>query len=278
MQGCVRTAVKRCDGPYGHLLRAGADWIKLMATGGVFAADDETYSAQLQEQEIAVAVAEAARCGKQVMVHALGGPAIGAAVRAGARSVEHALFLTEEDADLMARRGCALVPTLAIYHELAAMATAGALPSAAAQRMETVTARLGEAVAIARAAGVPIALGTDFGHRDQHGRNLIEVLHLRRAGLDGTRGAAYRPQQSVPISAVSAIAGAVSHPATSSTLSCWTGTPTTSNASPAPRLLPASFGGANPCFPTRGCSRRPGAVTGPVYPSTPGRGRRPRIP
>ena len=28
-----------------------------------------------------------------------------------------------------------------------------------------------------------IALGSDFAHRDQHGRNLVELAHLRRAGL-----------------------------------------------------------------------------------------------
>jgi imidazolonepropionase-like amidohydrolase len=165
------------------VLKVGADWVKLMATGGVFSDDEDTSRAQLQEHEIAVAVDEAARYGKGVMVHALGGAALGAAVRAGARSLEHAVFLTEEDAALMARKGCTLVPTLAIYHELAEMAAAGRLPAASAKRMESIAPRLGEAVVIARAAGVPIALGTDFGHREQHGRNLIELLYLRRAGM-----------------------------------------------------------------------------------------------
>jgi imidazolonepropionase-like amidohydrolase len=38
-------------------------------------------------------------------------------------------------------------------------------------------------VATAHATGVPIALGTDFGHRDDHGRNLAEITMLHRAGL-----------------------------------------------------------------------------------------------
>lgn len=166
-----------------RLLRSGADWIKLMATAGVLASGDGMFEAELTAEEIATAVAEASRRGKGVMVHALGGPAIRAAVEAGARSIEHAVFLTDADAGLMAARGCTLVPTLAIYHELAALGAAGALGEAAAARAAQVAPRLGEAVTIARAAGVPIALGTDFGHRDQHGRNLIELYHLRRAGL-----------------------------------------------------------------------------------------------
>ena len=166
-----------------RLLRSGADWIKLMATAGVLASGDGMFEAELTAEEIATAVVEAARRGKGVMVHALGGPAIRAAVEAGARSVEHAVFLTEADAGLMAARGCTLVPTLAIYHELAELGAAGALGEAASARVAQVAPRLGEAVAIARAAGVPIALGSDFGHRDQHGRNLVELYHLRRAGL-----------------------------------------------------------------------------------------------
>gem|GEM_PF-10314 len=171
-----RTAVRR-------LVRAGADWIKILATGGVLSAADGEFGAQLGEDEIRAAVAEADHRGKPVMVHALGGPALRQAVEAGARSIEHGVFLTEADAALMAARGCALVPTLVIYDQLDAMARTGQLTGARADRARAVGARLGEAVAIARDAGVPIALGSDFGHRDDHGRNLAEIPLLHRAGL-----------------------------------------------------------------------------------------------
>jgi len=171
-----RAAVRR-------LVRAGADWIKLLATGGVLSAADGEFAAELGEDEICSAVAEATSRGRPVMVHALGGPALRQAVEAGARSIEHGVFLTEADAALMAARGCALVPTLVIYDQLAAMADAGQLTGARADRARAVGARLGEAVAIARDAGVPIALGSDFGHRDDHGRNLAEISLLHRAGL-----------------------------------------------------------------------------------------------
>jgi imidazolonepropionase-like amidohydrolase len=165
------------------IVRAGADWIKLLATGGVLSAAGGEFGAELGEDEIKAAVSEAASRGAPVMVHALGGPAVAWAVQAGARSVEHGVFLTEADAALMAARGCALVPTLAIYDQLAALARAGHLAGPRAARALAVGERLGEAVAIARAAGVPIAVGTDFGHRDDHGRNLAEITMLHRAGL-----------------------------------------------------------------------------------------------
>jgi imidazolonepropionase-like amidohydrolase len=163
-------------------LRArGADWIKLMATPGVLSGADPCLPL-FGDEAIAAAADETARLGGRMMVHAHGGPALRAAVLAGARSIEHALFLTEEDARLMARHDCALVPTLAIYFELATPAAASRL-GAAAEMAADLVPRLGEAVRVARAAGVRVAMGTDFAHRDQHGRNLIELLHLRRAGL-----------------------------------------------------------------------------------------------
>jgi imidazolonepropionase-like amidohydrolase len=90
-----RAAVRR-------LVRAGADWIKVLATGGVLSAADGEFGAQLGEDEIRAAMAEAASRGRPVMVHALGGPALRQAVEAGARSIEHGVFLTEADAALMA--------------------------------------------------------------------------------------------------------------------------------------------------------------------------------
>jgi imidazolonepropionase-like amidohydrolase len=165
------------------VLRSGADWIKLLATGGVLSAGDGEFERELSDEEMGMAVAEARRRRKPVMAHALGGPALASAVAAGARSIEHGVFLTESDAALMAAHGCALVPTLAIYQRLAEQARAGDLHGPKADRALAVGRRLGEAVAIARAAGVTIALGSDFGHRDDHGGNLGEIPLLRQAGL-----------------------------------------------------------------------------------------------
>lgn len=175
-----------------QVLRAGADWVKVFATGGVLSAAaggpgagaGADFPQELTSEEIAVAVEEAARRGRGVAVHALGGPAIAAAVLAGARSVEHAIWLTEADAALMADRDVTLVPTLSIYGELAAAARAGTLAGAAGERAAAVGAVLGENVRIAHAAGVRIALGSDIGHRDAHGRALREITALCAAGLD----------------------------------------------------------------------------------------------
>lgn len=166
------------------ILRSGADWLKVMATGGVLSAGGGSFPVEFAAEELSTAIGEATMRGKPAMVHALGGEAIEIAVRAGARSIEHGIWLTESDAALMAARGVTLVPTLAIYAYLADRAgIPGALPEVARTRALDAGRQLGEAVRIARAAGVKIALGTDFAHRDMHGRNLSEITHLVRAGL-----------------------------------------------------------------------------------------------
>jgi imidazolonepropionase-like amidohydrolase len=166
-----------------EVLRAGADWVKVCATGGVLSAHDEGHVAELTAEEIGVAVSEAARRGKSVMAHAFGGEGLDNAVRAGVRSIEHGLFLTEEQASRMAAAGCWLVPTLLILEEVIRFAKEGTLPPAATRKALDLEPLVGEAVRVARDHGVKIAVGSDFISRDQHGRNLEELPLLVRAGL-----------------------------------------------------------------------------------------------
>jgi imidazolonepropionase-like amidohydrolase len=167
-----------------RLLRAGADWIKLCTTGGVLSPHDEGDMPELTPEEIGVAVFEAARKGKGVMAHAFGGEGLDNAVRAGVRSIEHGIFLTEEQAELMASRDCFLVPTLFVVREVIAWAEqGGVMPPYAEKKALALRERLGNAVEIARAHNVKFALGSDFVRRELHGRNLAEIPLLHEAGL-----------------------------------------------------------------------------------------------
>jgi imidazolonepropionase-like amidohydrolase len=174
-----------------QLIRAGVDWIKLCSTGGIMSLHDAALAPHLTEEEIRTAVFEAKRSDKGVMSHAYGGEGLDYAVRAGVRSIEHGLFLTEEQAAQMAAAGCWLIPTLSVVHDLIGWARAAQRgePSPLAERPTSVVKALaleplvGQAVEIAKAAGVRLAIGSDFVTRDQHGRNLGELAHMRRAGL-----------------------------------------------------------------------------------------------
>ncbi|SDC15466.1 Imidazolonepropionase [Sanguibacter gelidistatuariae] len=165
------------------LVARGADWIKLMATGGVMAAAGTELESAFSEEEIFAVVDEARVLGARVMVHAWGGPAVTHAIAAGAASIEHGIFLTREQAVAGAANGTVLVPTLAIYAEVAQMAERGELPSSVLDRVRRVVAAHPVAVRTAHEAGMRIVLGSDYGTTDQHGRNLTEIDHLARAGL-----------------------------------------------------------------------------------------------
>jgi len=93
-------------------LKYGADWIKLMATGGVSDPLSDFNVQELSEEQMAKAVDLAHRARRRVMAHAEGTEGIKAAVRAGVDSIEHGTMLDEEGAALMARKGTWLVPTL----------------------------------------------------------------------------------------------------------------------------------------------------------------------
>ena len=104
----VRIAVR-------HDLRNGADWIKLMATGGVLDTLSDYNVQELSDKQMKAAVEVAHRAGRKVMAHAEGTAGIAAAVRAGVDSIEHGTVLDEETAQLMAERGTWLVPTLETF-------------------------------------------------------------------------------------------------------------------------------------------------------------------
>jgi imidazolonepropionase-like amidohydrolase len=104
----VRAAVR-------HDLKYGADWIKLMGTGGVMDPLSDYMVQELSDEQLRAAVETAHRAGRKVMVHAEGTPGIKAAVRAGVDSIEHGTVLDEEGARLMEERGTWLVPTLETF-------------------------------------------------------------------------------------------------------------------------------------------------------------------
>lgn len=93
-------------------IKYGADWIKLMATGGVMDTLSDFRVQELSEAQMAKAVEVAHRANKKVMAHAHSTEGIKAAVRAGVDSIEHGSLLGDEGAQLMVQKGTWLVPTI----------------------------------------------------------------------------------------------------------------------------------------------------------------------
>jgi imidazolonepropionase-like amidohydrolase len=136
-------------------LKAGANCLKIMSTGGHMTPGTNRNRAQYSVQEIAAAVDEAARAHVTVAAHGLGTDGIRNAVRAGVNTIEHCQWIgfdgsmafDEAVAYAMAEHRIAFVPTLG-------------------PRQPTLTPlreQIFAAMRQARAMGVPIAAGTDAG-------------------------------------------------------------------------------------------------------------------
>jgi len=87
------------------LIQRGADFVKLIASGAVLALGGEVGREELSEDEMRAACAEAASWGKYCIAHAHGAPSIKAAIRAGARTIEHASLIDEEGIAMAKKAG-----------------------------------------------------------------------------------------------------------------------------------------------------------------------------
>jgi imidazolonepropionase-like amidohydrolase len=92
-----------------RIFDAGADFIKVLATGAVLTSGTNPGEPELTEDEIRAAVEEAEARGTHVAAHAHGAEGAKRAIRAGARSIEHASLIDDETIDLMVDRGTYLV-------------------------------------------------------------------------------------------------------------------------------------------------------------------------
>ena len=148
-------------------IKYGADWIKLMATGGVMDPISDYRVQELSDEQMARAVADAHRAGHKVMAHAEGAVGIKAAVRAGVDSIEHGTVLDDEGARLMAEHGTWLVPTLYCFqHDLQTGLSKGREPSSMAKGIAIVKEQ-GPAFQRALKYHLKIAYGVDDDDVDE---------------------------------------------------------------------------------------------------------------
>ena len=167
-------------------LRRNARVIKICASGGVMSEVDHPVHQQFSDEELQAIVAEAARAERVVAAHCHGKPGIMAALRAGVKTIEHGSYLDEEAAELMKEKDAILVPTRFIVEELLGMEAH--VPGYAYRKITGLADTHAQAMKIAIATGVRIAMGTDIfpsgpvhGFRYSHASR--ELRHLTEAGL-----------------------------------------------------------------------------------------------
>jgi hypothetical protein len=161
----------------------GNGWVKLVGDWIDRGVGDLAPAWDLESMAGAVAAAHAA--GARVAVHTFAEESVAALVRAGVDSVEHGTGLSDDDIDVMARRGTALVPTMiniATFGGIAE-AAAGKFPGYA-RHMLALRDRFPSVVRHAHEAGVAIYVGSDAGGGIGHGLAAQEMLLLHReAGM-----------------------------------------------------------------------------------------------
>ena len=170
---------READGPDGmrraarEQIRAGADFIKVMTTGARSNELEDPDPLQLTEAELAAVTDEARRLGFRVSAHAEGLDGCAAAIRHGADTIEHGMYLHQRPdlLEAMAAAGQVLVPTLSGYYWMAGLgdvvdpAGAEPVPEMPPVLIELARRNLDEGAAsmrAARQAGVKIALGSDM--------------------------------------------------------------------------------------------------------------------
>jgi len=164
-------------------IKAGADFIKFCATGGVLDPQSEPGLQEFSEEEMGVLISEAHRMGRKVAAHAQGEGGIKAAIRAGVDTIEHGIFLDEAAAEMMRERGVYLVPTLSASHNLLREEGKGLPPHVLRKAREVREAHL-EGFSLALRMGVPIVAGTDSGIPFcPHGDNALELALMVKQGM-----------------------------------------------------------------------------------------------
>ena len=174
-------------------LRAGADVIKMMATGSVDLRGGH-FNQEYTREEMATVVEEAHRVGKRVAAHAIRPPEIAACLETGVNTIEHGHMVDDRCIELLLEKDAWLVGTLAIVldeHILAADMEAN--PTFA--DVEWLPRRRAAPAAYRRAieAGVRYASGTDAMHGElpKELEDLVGIgISESKALLSATRDAA----------------------------------------------------------------------------------------
>lgn len=117
--GVVADGVDECYKAAREELRRGADFIKIMAGGGVASPSDKISHLQYCDDEMQAIVRVAKQFGTYVTAHSYTPESIKRCLRNGVRGIEHGNLLDEESAKLMAEKGCYLTPTLVTYKVMA---------------------------------------------------------------------------------------------------------------------------------------------------------------
>lgn len=174
------------DGPWGmatavrSLAERGADWVKLLLTGGLFSPHETVDGAQFDDVELDAALAAARQRGLPVAAHCGSARVAERFAAGGGRSVEHGYALDERAAAAMASAGTFLVPTIGVTSDVELMQADGWPEHARRRALEANEGHV-QSLGACREAGVAIATGADLNPIGP--RLHAELALLQKAGM-----------------------------------------------------------------------------------------------
>ena len=180
----------RCDGveevlkKTREVRRAGADFIKVMCSGGVLTTNNSPEFPQFNKKELKTIVNEANANNMKVSAHCHSLKGMNNCIDAGFSSIEHGTFIDKKTAEKMAEKNVTLVPTLLVHQFL----YKNGFPSwdnyakEKTEKLKEIVKVHKENISVAYSEGVNILMGTDSGVIP-HGHNLEELTHLVDIGM-----------------------------------------------------------------------------------------------
>ncbi len=158
----------------------GAQWIKIMLTGGLYSPHEAADEGQFTPAELATLMEVANQRGIPVAAHCGGTEPAITFSELGGRSIEHGYQLDERAAEVMARNRTWLVPTIGVTHDREYIEAEG-WPEHAANRARQLVPVHAAALHSCLEAGVPVAVGADLNPIGVRFHRELEMLE--RAGM-----------------------------------------------------------------------------------------------
>ncbi len=166
-------------------LKAGAQVVKFMATGGVLTQSVRAGATALTEDELRAGIEEAHKADRRTAAHAQGLEGIKNALRAGIDTIEHGAFDKWDDDALEMLQTRFLVPTLAAPDGILSGGEEAQMPPWVLEKTRPIAKRHHTNTAEAYEAGVRLVSGTDSGTPfNPHGNLHRELELLAQVGVN----------------------------------------------------------------------------------------------
>jgi len=205
-----------------QLCKLGADWIKVIDSGGG-TINTKSYLPSFSREELGAISDEAHRMGRPVTVHTLNANALEDAIDAGVDGIEHASFLVDETqaqqyspavADKLAKSGIPVTTTLAVALDCVnAMRVKDRLTEKEKHFLDDWSRMLEDNVSQfrkLREAGVEFIAGTDAGWRFTTVESLPDELWLMtEGGMSGTQAISSATGKSADVLGIGGVTGRV---------------------------------------------------------------------